>query len=63
MRTCYCKTTDQVFRELLTYMMQDPRNITQATYFIFVAKYLERIADHATNISEWIIYIEKGEMI
>ena len=54
---------DQVFRELLTYMMQDPRNITQATYFIFVAKYLERIADHATNISEWIIYIEKGEMI
>ena len=54
---------DQIFRELLTYMMQDPRNITQATYFIFVAKYLERIADHATNISEWIIYIEKGEMI
>lgn len=54
---------DQVFRELLTYMMQDPRNITQAMYFIFVAKYLERIADHATNISEWIIYIEKGEML
>ncbi|WP_425059722.1 Phosphate-specific transport system accessory protein PhoU [Sporomusa carbonis] len=51
----------QVFRELLTYMMEDPRTITQATQLIFVARYLERIADHATNIAEWTIYLVTGQ--
>ncbi|TZE81969.1 phosphate signaling complex protein PhoU [Calorimonas adulescens] len=50
----------QMFRELLTYMMEDQKNIHQATQFLFVGKSLERIADHATNICEWVIYIDKG---
>lgn len=53
----------QVFMEPLTYMMEDPRNIDQASQFLFVARYLERIADHATNICEWIIYLDTGEHI
>lgn len=51
----------QVFRELLTYMMEDPKTITQATRLIFVARYLERVADHATNIAEWTIYLVTGQ--
>jgi phosphate transport system protein len=51
----------QIFRELLTYMMEDPRTIQQATYLLFVGMYLERIADHATNLGEWIIYMVTGE--
>jgi phosphate transport system protein len=50
----------QMFRELLTYMMEDPKNISQATQFLFVGRYLERIADHTTNICEWVIYIDRG---
>ncbi|MGB9779986.1 MAG: phosphate signaling complex protein PhoU [Caldanaerobacter sp.] len=53
----------QIFRELLTYMIEDPRNIHQAAEFLFVARYLERIADHTTNICEWVIYLETGERI
>jgi phosphate transport system protein len=53
----------QIFRELLTYMIEDPRNIHQAAEFLFVARYLERIADHTTNIGEWVIYLETGERI
>lgn len=53
----------QVFRELLTYMMEDPKTITQATQLIFVARYLERIADHATNIAEWTIYLVTGQRL
>jgi phosphate transport system protein len=53
----------QVFRELLTYMMEDPRTIGQATQLIFVGRYLERIADHATNIAEWVIYLETGQRL
>ncbi|WP_373657735.1 phosphate signaling complex protein PhoU [Sporomusa acidovorans] len=52
---------NQVFRELLTYMMEDPTTITQATQLIFVTRYLERIADHATNIAEWTIYLVTGQ--
>ncbi|KKM10584.1 PhoU family transcriptional regulator [Clostridiales bacterium PH28_bin88] len=52
---------NQVFRELLVYMMEDPRTITQATYLLFVSRYLERIADHATNIGEGVIYLVTGE--
>ncbi|PKM81656.1 MAG: phosphate transport system regulatory protein PhoU [Firmicutes bacterium HGW-Firmicutes-14] len=51
----------QIFRELLTYMMEDPRTITQATYLLFVGRYIERIADHATNIAERVIYLVTGE--
>jgi phosphate transport system protein len=41
-----------IFRELITYMMEDPRNITPCTHLLFIAKNLERIGDHATNIAE-----------
>lgn len=63
-----CKNDDiidgiykQVFRELLVFMMEDPKTITQATQFLFVCKFLERIGDHVTNICEWIIYLVTGE--
>ncbi len=51
----------QVFRELLTYMIEDPRTISQATRLLFVGRYIERIADHATNIGERVIYLVTGE--
>jgi len=51
----------QIFRELLTFMMEDPRTISQATQFLFICRYLERVADHATNICEWVIYRVTGE--
>lgn len=53
----------QIFRELVTYMMQDPKNITQAAQLLFVARYLERVADHATNIAEWVIYLATGQRL
>jgi phosphate transport system protein len=54
---------DQVFRELLTYMMQDPGTISRAVDLILVGRHLERIADHATNIGEDVIYMVKGKTI
>jgi len=54
---------DQIFRELLTYMMTDPRNISRALALILTARNLERIADHATNIAEEVVYLVKGEDI
>ena len=54
---------DQVFRELLTYMIQDSKTITMAVELILVGRHLERIADHATNIAEDIIYFVKGKTI
>ncbi len=54
---------DQIFRELLTYMMQDPATITRAVDLILVGRHLERIADHATNIAEDVIYMVKGRTI
>ena len=53
----------QVFRELLTYMLEDAKKINQATQLIFVARYLERIADHSTNVAEWVIYLATGERL
>jgi phosphate transport system protein len=50
-----------LFRELLTYMMEDPRNITMCTHLLFCAKNLERIGDHATNIAETVYYLITGE--
>ncbi len=54
---------NQIFRELLTYMMQDPKTITRAVELILVGRHLERIADHATNISEEVIYYLSGKTI
>ncbi|MBO8158598.1 phosphate signaling complex protein PhoU [Thermosyntropha sp.] len=54
---------EQIFRELLSYMMQDPRTITQATELLLVAGHLERIGDHATNLAEMVIYIAEGRRI
>ena len=50
-----------IFRELITYMMEDPRNITPCTHLLFIAKNLERIGDHATNIAEMVHYSVTGE--
>jgi phosphate transport system protein len=52
-----------LFRELITYMMEDPRNITPCTHLLFIAKNLERIGDHATNIAETVYYAVEGENI
>ena len=52
-----------LFRELLTYMMEDPRNITACTHLLFCAKNIERIGDHATNIAETLYYIVTAEQL
>ena len=52
-----------VFRELLTYMMEDPRNITFCIHLLFCAKNIERMGDHATNIAETIYYIVEGRTL
>lgn len=52
-----------LFRELLTYMMEDPRNITPCTHLLFCAKNIERIGDHATNIAETIYYVVTGDQM
>ena len=54
---------NSIFRELLTYMMEDPRTISLATHLLFVAKNLERAGDHATNIAEQVYYLAKGAYI
>jgi phosphate transport system protein len=54
---------DQVFRELLTYMMSDPKTITRAVHVMIVSRCLERIADHATNIAEGVIFMFKAVVI
>jgi phosphate transport system protein len=54
---------DQIFRELLTYMMQDPKTIEKAVELILVGRHIERIADHATNICEDVVYLVKGKTI
>ena len=55
--------TEQVFNELLVFMMRDPKTVTRATRITYVAKYLERIADHATNIAEMVLYLCQGKMV
>ena len=61
------KAVDEIytamFRELVTYMMEDPRNIGSCTHLLFIAKNLERIGDHATNIAERVHYAVTGEML
>jgi phosphate transport system protein len=51
---------NSLFRELLTYMMEDPRNITPCTHILFIAKNIERMGDHATNIAETIYFVVHG---
>jgi phosphate transport system protein len=53
---------DQVFRELLTYMLQDPRNINRATFLLWVAHNLERIGDRITNIAERVLFVSTGQL-
>lgn len=54
---------NSLFRELLTYMMEDPRNITGCTHLLFIAKNVERMGDHATNIAETVHYQVKGAQL
>lgn len=53
----------QIFRELLTFMIEEPSTITRAMKVLFISKYLERIADHATNIAEMVVFMVKGKVI
>jgi phosphate transport system protein len=54
---------EQLFRELLSFMIENPRTITRAIRLSFIAKYLERIADHATNVAELVVYLVEGKII
>ena len=54
---------EQIFRELLTFMMEDPKTVTRALHLLLVARNLERIADHATNVAEDVIYYVEGRDI
>ena len=53
----------QIYRELLSYMAENPTTISRATGILFVSKYLERIADHATNIAEMVIFLVEGKNV
>ena len=55
--------TEDSFRALLTYMMEDPRNLASAIRLTFIGKYFERMADGATNICEMVVYLVEGKMI
>lgn len=55
--------TVQLFRELLSFMIEDPKTISRAIRLTYVAKYVERIADHATNIAELVVYMVEGKII
>ena len=54
---------NSLFRELLTYMMEDPRNIGLSTHLLFGAKNVERVGDHTTNIAETVIYLVRGSAV
>ncbi|HJT22390.1 MAG TPA: phosphate signaling complex protein PhoU [Nitrospira sp.] len=55
--------THQLFRELLSFMIENPATITRAIRLTFVGKYIERIADHATNVSELVVYMAEGKIV
>jgi len=55
--------THQIFRELVSFMLEDQHTITRAIRITFISKYLERIADHATNVAELVIYLVEGKII
>jgi phosphate transport system protein len=52
---------NSIFRALLTFMMEDPQNITRSAHLLFIAKNIERIGDHATNIAEMVYFAATGE--
>ncbi|MCA9498323.1 MAG: phosphate signaling complex protein PhoU [Nitrospirales bacterium] len=54
---------EQIFRELLTFMIENPKTITRAIRLSFVSKAIERIADHATNVAELVVYMVEGKII
>lgn len=54
---------EQIFRELLTYMLEDPRSISRAIKLIFIAKHLERVGDHSANIAEMVVFLVRGKDI
>jgi len=54
---------EQIFRELLTFMMEDARTIPRAIRLILISRFMERVADHATNIAEMVIYMVEGKMV
>ena len=54
---------EQIFRELLTFMMEDPRTIPRAIRVILISRFMERVADHATNIAEMVVYLVEGKMV
>lgn len=54
---------EQIFRELLTYMMEDARTIPRAIRLILISRFMERVADHATNIAEMVVYLVEGKMV
>jgi phosphate transport system protein len=53
----------QIFNELLIYMLRDPRNISRAVRLSYITKYLERVGDHATNIAEMVVFMVRGKVI
>ena len=53
----------QIFNELLLYMLKDPKNISRAVRLTYITKYLERVGDHATNIAEMVVFMVKGKVI
>lgn len=55
--------TVQIFHELMFFMIQDPKTVSRAVKITYIAKYLERIADHATNIAEMVVYMVEGKII
>ncbi|TAJ29581.1 MAG: phosphate signaling complex protein PhoU [Nitrospirae bacterium] len=55
--------TEQLFRELLSFMIENPQTISRAIRLTFIGKYLERIADHATNVAELVVYMVEGKII
>ncbi len=54
---------EQLFRELLSFMIENPKTISRAIRLSFIAKYIERIADHATNVAELVVYMVEGKII
>ena len=55
--------TEQLFRELLSFMIENPKTISRAIRLSFISKYIERLADHATNIAELVVYMVEGKII